>query len=388
MTVPSEQKEPARLRDYGIHPLSLRLWHGMALDAWLRALHGNWSKISPRRYPLIVTVTVFSFFNLLLKWISQAVHGRDLAQVEISPDPVFVIGHWRSGTTWLHQSLMHDPRFAAPSRIQCFCPDTFLIADTFVSRLLKRLMMKKRPMDNVEMTTDGAEEDEVALCLMGAVTPYRGFMFPNDRVSRASDLNSWSQADQAHWRKTWLGFLARVQFANPGKQLVLKSPPHSERIPEILALFPKAKFIHIHRDPYKVFMSSRKTARAMDTFLALQDHLPSDAEYERRMINNFPAFHAKLEADKALIPQGQLVTLSYEDLRADTVTEVRRIYETLHLGDVAPVVAAIKRSNKDAEPYQNNQYEVDLRVRKLVEREFGAYFNTYGYLPMDRRAAE
>jgi hypothetical protein len=39
-------------------------------------------------------------------------------------------------------------------------------------------------------------------------------------------------------------------------RLLLKSPIHTARIPLIRQIFPKAKFVYIHRDPYEVFSSS------------------------------------------------------------------------------------------------------------------------------------
>ena len=40
--------------------------------------------------------------------------------------PVFILGHYRSGTTYLHELLSNDPGFASPNRFQAFNPSTFL----------------------------------------------------------------------------------------------------------------------------------------------------------------------------------------------------------------------------------------------------------------------
>src|SRR5687768_18104609 len=37
---------------------------------------------------------------------------------------------------------------------------------------------------------------------------------------------------------------------------ILKSPPHTCRVPTLLRLFPDARFVHIVRDPYAVYPST------------------------------------------------------------------------------------------------------------------------------------
>lgn len=61
-------------------------------------------------------------------------------------------------------------------------------------------------------------------------------------------------------------------MANDGKQLLLKTPAHSGRIPMLLKMFPNTRFIHIYRNPFLVISS---TLKFMDRFLhllALQRH--------------------------------------------------------------------------------------------------------------------
>lgn len=385
MNAAPHEKVAADLREFGFHPLSLRLWHGMALDSWLRTMRGNWGKVSPRRYPLAFTITLLSVTNQLLKWASELVHGRSLARTRVSPDPIFIIGHWRSGTTWLHQLLMQDPRFGAPTRLACFCPETFLLTQGLVRRILRMFLPDSRPMDNVDLDPDGAEEDEVALLLSGAMSSYRGLMFPNDEDILAFSPVDMSANEGAFWRRRWNAFLTRVQMINPGKRLVLKSPTHSLRIAEILHNFPDARFIHIHRDPYKVYMSNLRTRRAMYSVMSLQDMLPSDAEMEARAIFGFREFHRVLESDKALIPKGQLATISYEDLCIDPAGQLAGLYDHLNLGDFTTVKPQVDRILDASEPYQNNRYDLSEETRRLIDREFGEYFDIYGYLPMDQR---
>lgn len=385
MTGQGHENRRINLREFGFHPLSLRPWHGMALDAWLRVMRGNWRKVSPRRYPLAFTITVFSIGNLLLKWASSLIYGRRLSKVKIEPDPIFIIGHWRSGTTWLHQIINADPRHAAPEFQACFCPETFLVIRAVLKPLLRWCLPETRPMDNVKLELNSAQEDEFGICLSGALSPYSHSMFPNSDNRLPNGPDTMQPEDAEFWRMKWISFLRRVQFVNPGKRLVLKSPTHTLRTGEILKLFPNARFIHIVRDPYKVFLSSQKTRNAMHSVSALQDSLPSQNEQDADLIARFAAFHEIFHADRATIPQCQITTVRYEDLKANTIQCVRQIYEDLDLGDVAVIAPEIQRLSAVQGTYENNQYDLDDRIRQLVEREFADYFQRYGYLPMDQR---
>ena len=51
--------------------------------------------------------------------------GDDIAKTEM-PDPVFILGHWRSGTTLLHGLMAQDDQFAYPRIYQVSNPHSFL----------------------------------------------------------------------------------------------------------------------------------------------------------------------------------------------------------------------------------------------------------------------
>jgi len=71
-----------------------------------------------------------------------------------------------------------------------------------------------------------------------------------------NSLTSRSDASALALEETFLHFLQTLTFKDT-RRLVLKSPPHSCRIGVLLEMFPKARFIHIVRDPYLVFLLDR-----------------------------------------------------------------------------------------------------------------------------------
>lgn len=375
-------------RDVGISPFAFRLWNGMALDAFLRLMKGNWSRVSPGRYPAVASILVTASFNQLRKWIGLVVFEPKIRRIQIEPDPIFVIGHWRSGTTWLHQTMLADPGFAAPTMQSCFTPESFLVGRRVLEPLLRLIFPTSRPMDNVGVGLEAPEEDEHALLLAGAFTPYRELLLPCDTVAGSIIKTEDMPHEEAeNWRRVWLGFLRRVQFVNPGKWLVLKSPAHTLRTAEILRLFPNARFIHIVRDPYRVFSSSRKSGVAMRASQALQTRIPGQAELDAKLLEGFEQFHATYHADMAGIPDSQLVTLTYEDLKADTVAAMRRIYDALDLGDFDQVAQYYQQKSAETRDYKTNTFSLEPAIVAQIDARWHDYFQRYGYQTFSERAS-
>ena len=118
----TEAKRPATPFHY--YPFwSPRFWHGMTLGPWLRLLRRNGLlSVHPFRYPLLIAVTFFSSLNGVLRIVQRITHGKRLAQTSLPTAPLFIVGHWRSGTTYLHELMVQDRRFASPTSLQCFLP--------------------------------------------------------------------------------------------------------------------------------------------------------------------------------------------------------------------------------------------------------------------------
>ncbi len=176
----------------------------------------------------------------------HVVYGRRVARTQIKEDPIFVIGHWRSGTTLLHELLALDDRFTFPSSMACFSPHHFLFVEPYAQRWLAWLLPSHRSMDNVPLAWDSPQEDEFALCNLGIGSPYGTIAFPNrpPQSEEYFDLETLSAEARERWQQRLLWFLKQVTLRHP-KRLVLKSPPHTFRIRVLLEMFPDARFVHI-----------------------------------------------------------------------------------------------------------------------------------------------
>ena len=239
--------------------------------------------------------------------------------------PLFILGHYRSGTTHLHNLLALDPQFAAPTFFQVLNPHTFLTNERWAAPLADRLVVRRRYQDEVALGAGVPSEDEVALGTMTGLSPYLGWYFPRGVADYDRYLTFRDVPDEevARWGLALTTFLKKVTLGH-GRPLVLKSPPHTARIRLLLGLFPDARFVHIHRDPYEVFRSTRHMIRAVQPVFRLQECPTPDGD--DRIISVYTEMYDAYFEQRGLIPEGRLCEVGYEDLERDPVGVVGSVY--------------------------------------------------------------
>ena len=355
-----------------------RFWDGICIRGWFSLLVRNRFAVTPRRVAMALIITVLVAVNFMLWLVEVVFFGHKIGRMKIEQDPIFVIGHWRSGTTLLHELLVLDPRHTFPDTYACFAPNHFLASGWFMRPCLKVLLPKRRPTDNMVAGWDRPQEDEFALCNMGVRSPYLTNAFPNrpPQDQEYLDFNGVSAPALARWRQTFLWFLKRITLRNP-KRIVLKSPPHTARIRVLLEMFPKARFVHIVRDPYVIFPSTVGLWRRLSRDQGLQ--VPRYKGLDEYVLATFVQMYEAFDRDRPLIGPGQFCEVRYEDLIADPVEQMRLIYERLELGDFAAVEPAIRQYFAGQKDYKTNRYQITPEIRAEITRRWGKYLKDYGY---------
>jgi LPS sulfotransferase NodH len=317
--------------------------------------------------------------NTVLALLQRLLYGRKLAAAEFHGPPVFIIGHWRSGTTLLHELMVRDERLSSPSTFQCFAPHHFLISEWFFRRFAWWLLPGKRPMDNMAAGWDRPQEDEFALLTLGIPSPYRRIAFPNQGPVDLDylDFAGVSQTDQSHWLRTLRRFLLAVSTAT-GRPLVVKSPTHTGRVAKLAREFPEAKFIHITRDPRDLFPSTCRLWQSLDEVQALQK--PNHQGIEDYVVECLRRMYQSFHAERDQIEANRLIDIRYEDLKADPVATLATIYETLHLSDFESVQPAIEQwVTAEHQDYKPNQHQLAAESEALIRDAWKDYFKQYGY---------
>jgi hypothetical protein len=366
-----------------------KFWHGMTLPIWLRFIARNRFAFSPRGVPIALAITLVSIINSAASFLQWLFLSRRIARTKIEQPPIFIIGHWRSGTTFLHELMVLDERFAFPTTFECFAPNESLILARFVRRWLGWLLPKQRPMDNMAAGWEHPQEDEFALCNMGLVSPYAQMAFPNrPQGEEYLDMAKVSPEELTRWKAGLLRFLRTLTWRS-GKPIVLKSPPHTARIRLLLELFPQARFIHIVRDPYVIFSSTVRLWKSLYDVQGLQK--PRFVGLEDYVYRMFTRMYQAYLDQKHLIPSQNFCEVRYEQLVHDPIGEMQAIYEHLSLGDfekARPQIEAYVNKEKD---YKTNRYELPAATRDEITRRWGDLIRQLGY-PIrdadgDRRSA-
>jgi hypothetical protein len=361
------------------HEWMPRIWEGCDLLAWLRLLARNHGAVSPRYLYIAAVVTCVSMGHRLLRHVQDAWLGSRPDHTPLPHDPLFIIGHWRTGTTLLHELLICDERHTFPNTYQCLVPNHFLLTEPVFTHLLRRLVPSRRPMDNMAAGWDKPQEDEFALCMLGQPSPYLTIAFPNNapQDTDAFDIENLPPRARAAWKQAYLRFLRHLTFKDP-RRLVLKSPTHSWRIRTLLDLFPNARFVHIIRDPRVVFPSTVNLWKRLYETHGLQK--PTFAGLEEQVFTTFLRLYESLERCKRLIPQGHFHELRYEDLTANPIGQMRKLYEGLALGGFEKAKPRIEQYLTANSGYKTNRYpQLAPALREEINRRWGKVVRHYGY---------
>jgi omega-hydroxy-beta-dihydromenaquinone-9 sulfotransferase len=357
-----------------------RFWHGMQLPTWLRLLLRNRFAVSPSRWHMAAAITGVSALNSFASVFDQLMYSHRVRHTKLAEPPLFVLGHWRSGTTLLHELLILDPRHTYPTTYECFVPHHFLWTEWWLTPWTRWVLPATRPMDDVETDWDRPQEDEFALCNLGVPSPYLVWAFPNHGpvYDDYLDLQTLSTKEREQWKQTWRTFVQRIATLR-NRRIVLKSPTHTARIRTLLEVFPDARFVHIVRDPLVIFPSTVRLWKSLSQVQGLQVPNQVDAWLESNVLETFVRMYERFEQDRDLVPANRLVDVRYEDLVADPVGQMRRIYNEIELGDFRPVAPAVSAYAANIRGYRPNEYELPRETADRVRRSWAPYFQRYGY---------
>ena len=327
MSVLSQRLESPRRKRVVKNPLpwyTPRFWHGMRASSWISHLADNRFRISPSRLPTVLSISGFSCINSVVAALDRLVYGRRVDEVELKEPPLFILGHWRSGTTFLHELLIRDPAHTFPNTYQCFVPHHFVLTEAWFAPLTEGLLPNRRPMDNMAAGWKRPQEDEFALGNMGMLTPYLSMTFPQHGPAYPEylDLCELSSTQREAWKCALKGFYQRIAFRD-NRRIVSKSPAHTARVRTLLEMFPGAKFVHIVRDPYEVFASTVNLWRSLNETQRLQ-RISAQEWLEEYVLDSHQRMYAAFEADRELLADNQIYDVHYENLQGDPQIIARR----------------------------------------------------------------
>lgn len=319
---------------------------------------------------------------------------EEIRASQIKQPPIFILGHFRSGTSFLHELISKDPRFVAPTVYQCFAPHVFLSREDDINKSFGNLKIQ-RPMDSLRVKMESPQEDEFGLVNLCGLSPYMSAIFPRIAKDKYQKYLTFKQATAEEvqtWKDTVMYFYKKVLFKKQDKRLILKSPAHTARLKLMHELFPDAKFVHISRNPYEIYQSTCKLFLDLLITWNLQyfdyHSLPEGARHacdtvlHRQVLQLFGDMYDSFFEDREALKlgKGQLTYVKYEDLMQSPTQVVRKIYEDLSLGKFDELEPQLRKDEENAKNFRVNKHkELDPRVAEDVRERMGHYFREFGY---------
>ena len=360
-----------------LHPLM-----GADLQTLVHVLRRN-GGVSPRCLPhiglAIATCLARQPISAIESWRTHQLRQQGAT---MNP-PIFIVGHWRSGTTFLYELLCQSPQFNYVSPFAAGLPWDFLTVTQYFQPLLEALLPQERFIDQVQVTAHSPQEDEIALASMQPLSFYHGLYFPShlqDNLARGLFLEGCSESEVNRWERAITLFLEKLQGQNPHGQLLIKNPVYTGRIQQLRSLFPTAKFIHIYRNPYVVFQSTRNFYVKLVRELALQSaaHLSMDT-VDALIFQCYTRMMNALQQDVADLPPDQFVELRFERFEQDPVAHVESLYHQLGLTGFDRANARFEAYVRDRRTYQKNRYTFPQQDIQNVYAHWHSFIDQWQY---------
>ena len=366
-------------------PRPSKIEHPLALGSfrnWTRLLKRS-GGIDRRYLPRALFVTLSSLLTSPLRVWERARYGRVVRRTRIHPAPIFILGHWRTGTTYLHNLMCQDKNLGFLTTFQAMAPGFCLTGDGVIKRLLAKAAAARHPtrvIDNIPLILDAPQEDEFALCNLSLVSFLHAFTLPRkarETFEKTVLFNQVPSPALAQRLRSYEMILRKATLKSGGRRLVLKNCPSSGHIETLLELFPDARFVHIHRNPYDVFVSTLHLYRTIIPLFQLQ--AIDDREIEAYVLDFYDRLMHAYLADRSKIPAGHHVEVRFEDLEATPLEQLRRIYDRLQLPGFAEAEANFRTYIDSVSGYKKNRYELNANVIDKVNRHWAFAFDQWGY---------
>ncbi len=307
------------------------------LDSVLRLLLRTRLNVPVSLWPRLVLLLFFSTLSTILSLPERLAIAAWLRfrprRVEPHEAPVFVLGYFRSGTTHLQTLLSLDPHLRTPIWLEVLSPHTFVLTWTILRVLLAPFLWLVRIRRVSPLGATLPAEDDFALCTWARASVIAGrAVLPEQQAfyNRFHDLEHLTPDEMARWEHYQTTFVGKLMLVSGGRRLVLKSPSHTARVRHLLRLFPGAKFIHISRPPRAVFQSNVALVNTLQDVFRLGARIDPDAQ-EEMIVAEYAATMDRYVTDRDLIPPGDLAEVRLQDLAADPIGELERVYARLGL---------------------------------------------------------
>jgi hypothetical protein len=292
--------------------------------------------------------------------------------------PIIIVGHWRSGTTMLHNHLHATGAFAVLRHVDAIRPWAANPRDGWLAR---RLHSGHRGLDEMPLNAESPQEDEIALAAMTPLSSFHFTSFPRDIGAifrRSVLLEDVSPADLDHLEFCLRFVLARIRRQQTAPlPILLKNPAHTARIDFLRHRFPQARFIHIVRHPVHVQLSNLRFVDFLMRPLSLQG--PPGTEFADSISSRYRSMMLAHLQQRRSLPAGSYHEIRYEDHILDPEAHIRRIFDFLGLPLLSAHLEGLRTHLAQSAGYRGNRHPEDESLRDQFTRESGFALDQWNY---------
>jgi hypothetical protein len=377
---------------------NFRLFWRMALRSWFgtQNTHGQ---LKRKRilflilfYLLWPGYTVFTWACLLLDEVLFPAYRK-----QVVDKPLFILGNFRSGSTFLHRLLSRDSRvftslrtwdiFFAPSVLQRKIIHLFGHIDRALGSPVKRALsaVDQRSLGQVRIhriSLFEPEEDENILFhtwssfFVGVLFPFLDEMPPYQFFD--AEL---PDRDKKRLMAYYKACLQRHLYATGAQHFVAKNPSFSPKIESIVETFPDARIIYLARNPLDMLPSTVSwLAYAWHVFGVPLEEYPYRPEVVQLCQHWYRHPLAYLDAH----PSPLYWVLKYDDLIGDPERIIRDLYVRFDYPRHPGLDRLVERAVQENQAFRSDHvysYEEMGFSREQIVRDFADIFARFGFNP-------
>ena len=175
---------------------------GVRADTWFRLLRENRFAVRPEQIPQALLISATSTLLSPVAALEKAVFDKRIMASRPEKDPIFVLGHWRSGTTYLQNMLSRDEQFGWFDPVNTVVLPYSLLLGKILTPAVKKGIANGRPMDNVQYSLDLPMEETFALLTQTDHDIIHMIAFPGryDSYISGAFVEDLSPEELAKWR--------------------------------------------------------------------------------------------------------------------------------------------------------------------------------------------
>lgn len=357
--------------------MSVSTISGGSVSNILRIFREN--KMDTPYIPRAVASLAFSLVAEPFRLVEHLCYDQAVRKFEIKEPPVFILGHWRSGTTHLHNLMCQDPQMAYVSTYQGVFPE-LLASGWLFKTFMKAVMPEKRASDNVALSADFPQEEEFALGNMNPYGFYNFWFFPkrtHEFYEQSIEFKGVGEEAISRWKSDYVRLAKKSIIHLKRKRFISKNPPHTGRIKQLLEIFPDARFVHIYRNPVTVFISTKKLIES--TMPSIQFQNISSEEIDENIFWIYERMVRAYLKDRSMIPPGNLIEIRFEEFERNSIAELERIYKLLGIPGFGEAKNNFEQYIQSQKSYEKNKYRVPKAVLDKITTRWQFAMKEWNY---------